>query len=155
MKTYKKENLKYKNGYIFKGDKIVGIDNDIVDLANKMETDTQRKYHEVHNKIDINDVEEFNRVSEFSRPLVMPSTPKLDKKIEESIELMDELDGMQKAEEANEYLESIHPVVQFIQEDFVIDCKQDTQHKFDLPVLGNPLEWDREFLDHFIKKLFE
>lgn len=159
MKMYDKYALEYINGYLVTHDgDVVNIDNEIVDLANKIETDLQRARY-------INDqpeqvpgdyaCENFNRKSEHDIPMkFVAETPILDKKIEEAIDMMDEIDTLNHIEEFKMYIAGIDPLVKFVRDGFIVETAQEYRlHKFDLPTLGNPLEWDLEMLFHTVEEI--
>lgn len=161
MKTYKKSNLTYVNGYIMNGDEIVQIDNEIVIQANQLEADVQRASFNQKRKAAIDAVKlaadtKFSFKSERKRPVIQANTPTLDEMVEKSIDLMDELDALKGAERANEYFRQIVELVEFVQDDFVVECPaQAAQERFDLPTLGNPLEWDKDKLSDAVCGMFE
>ena len=146
MKIYNKSELGFFNGYIVKGNKskkVIGIDNEIVDLFNKIEFDYQKAmYLAKQPKIKAGDYECENfqfKHSEVEFKTVV-STPALDKKIAESITLMNDLDNIAKNDQINEYLDGIKPVLHFIDDEFIVSCDQVVQHKFDTKCIGDPLK---------------
>lgn len=151
MKTFKKAELTFKNGYIFAGDEIVSIDNRIVKMANNLESLAQRAEFEAKQpKPTPVSNEEFERVSEFDHKInCVASTPELDKLTEQSLKIMDEIDSVEMSNKVNEFLELFNDLVLFVNEDFIIEAtNQNHQERFDLPTLGNPLEWeDKTFVD--------
>lgn len=160
MKIFHKTDLEYKNGFLIKDDEVVGIDNEIVDLLNKLDTDIQRAEFISERQTGIDAVNEmldvkFKPKSEFELPVVGTHTPYLDAKVEEAKAIMDELDGKDAADKANEYLKNIKPVVLFVKDDSIIEFEQPRQHRFDLPRIGNPLELDEETLALLVCKVFE
>ena len=161
MKMYNKCDLEYTNGYLVFDGEIIPIDNEIVDLANKFERDSQlaefKKKQDAVNesakKFVIQD-SEFKFESERTVPQAVPSTPLLDKKAEEAIKLMDELDDIAAAKAVNEYFSCMTPLLYFINDDVVVSCEgQVKQHRFDLPTLGNPLLWDYDFVCMTVNRL--
>ena len=157
MKMYQKNELEYKNGYVVKDGEIIGIDNELVDLMNEIELNYQRACYLKDQPKAVTpdlDLENFDRQSEFDQPCVVTDTPLLDKKIAETLHLMDEIDDIEAAHAANDWLQSVMPAIRFTQEDFVVSCNQDMQHRFDLPTLGNPLEWDSDTIQTVIEALF-
>ncbi len=158
VKMYKKSELEYKGGYIVKGDKVIAVDNEIVDLLNKLDTDIQRAEFEAMKEsfqVDVSDMN-FNRVSERGciYPYVKIETPVLDKLVKKTEALMDEFDNMGKAEQINKYFASIKPLIMFVSDDFVIAAEHGVPHRFDLPVVGNPLELTSESLGEKIMEMF-
>ena len=147
MKIYNKSDVQFFNGYIVKGNKskkVIGIDNEIVDLFNKIEYDYQRaKYLAKQPKVEAGDYTfedfkfEHNNNDEFT---VTANTPYLDRKIAETLKIMDDLDAITQSDRFNDYINGIKPVMQFIDNDFIVSCDQHVQHKFDTKYLGNPLE---------------
>lgn len=160
MKMYDKKELEYKNGYIVKGDDIICIDNEIVDMLNNLETDLQlamfnKDTQDYYDRLgDCN--KEFRRRTERGKvfPTVTANTPTLYKKIEETLNLMDEIDSIHDAEEINEYLDSIHPLILFAEDDFVVSCENSNQHRFDLPIIGNPLTLNKDLLFDLVADMF-
>ena len=153
MKIYKKEECKYVNGYITHGDDIVAIDNEVVDLFNKLDTDIQRKVWSLKNEVKPIHVDEFTRISEHSAelPMLIAKTPILDAKVEEALNLVDELDKMEIADEVNSYCKMLNEVFHFVNADYVIDNEmQGHQHRFDLPTIGDPLGYNADMLQAMI-----
>lgn len=149
MKMFKKNKLEYRNGYIVtkKKGKIVNVDNEVVDLLNQLEEDIQRAMYEKTTRVECNEVKEFKRSSCYDIELGYEvETPTLDAMAEKALKIMEELDDSFNASQAEARLESIKPVVQFINDDFVVSCEQATQHRFDLPIIGNPLDLNLEEL---------
>lgn len=158
MKMYKKAECEYRNGYIVKGDEIICIDNEIVDLLNQLEYDYQKAMFEKANTIPpMPEAPEFGFVTERGKvfPHVHASTPKLDEVVETTMKIMDELDASNMADACNEYFEGIEPVLLFVNDGYVVDCEQAVQHRFDLKNIGNPLELDKDKLADFVIKMFE
>lgn len=158
MKMYAKEELEYKNGYLVnKENEVVAVDNEVVDLFNKLETDLQRSYWEKSQpKIELPVAGKFNRQSERGNVFahIEAETPKLDKKIDEAIALMAELDDIEVSEKSNEYLKGLVPIQLFITDNMIIACEQGVPHRFDLPVVGNPLELTSKKLADLVLGMF-
>lgn len=160
MKIYKKKDLAYKNGYLVKGDKIVTVDNDIIDLLNKLDVDIQRHEWEADRKAQSEYIgkmvdDEFTAKSEYTRPVISVETPTIDGKVKEAMAVIEEMEAQTAADEINKRLIGMRPVVQFVQEDFVVPVDQYSQHRFDLPTIGNPLEIDLEKLTELVVRAYE
>ena len=161
MKMFNKSECTYKGGYIVCNDEIVGIDNEIVDLFNKLETDIQEAEFKRIECIKcpgklLADKDSFHRKSEFGAriPRMSVKTPLMDAKFKESMELMEEIDNVDNSEKANEYFEGIMPLIEFVNDPFIVECAQPSQHRFDLPTVGNPLEVDPETLVKLVAGIF-
>lgn len=162
MKMINKADCEYKGGYIVWGDKIVCVDNEIVDLFNKLDTDVQRsQFERTHKKLEfleaVNKDHEFVPKSERGAiyPVITADTPELDKMAERAFKIMDEVDSIANADKANDYFDSIHPLIAFVNDEFIVSGEQATQHRFDLPAIGNPLELDKDKLSDFVMSMFE
>ena len=149
MKMYAKNGLKYKNGLIVttEGD-VVGVDNEVVDLANEIETAYQKA---VWLKIQPSvcagpDYSKFERKTETVIEGFVVDTPIMDKKVEEAQKLMEEIDSVQLNETMNNMLAGLTPLVYFVTDDDVLSCENAAPHHFDCPMLGNPLEWTMDTL---------
>lgn len=157
MKMFKKEELEYRNGYIVKNDEIIGVDNKIVDMFNQFEEDIQRAKHEKDNKpAPVEEPKPFYRKTERGSvyPFVQADTPVLDKMTERAINLMDELDSVGAADKINDYFDTIQPIILFADDEFVVSGEQASQHRFDLPTIGNPLKVTKEDLCSFVIGMF-
>lgn len=150
MKTYMKKELEFKSGLLFHGSELVSVDPVIVDAVNKLESDAQLGYF---NSKKAEAMEEFEDVMslEFHRQSARPEiefevkTEHLDKAIDEAIAIMDDVDAERKGDKVREYLDMMAVVVQFVDDDFVIDTEC-APCRFDTPLIGNPLELEAEDL---------
>lgn len=152
MKFYKKSKLKYVDGYLTtKKGKIVMIDNEIIDLANELEERYQRALWEIVHpepEIDTN-APEFKRLSERKPNKTTLETPYLDEKTEQTMKIMEEIDALSKVHELNNDLLGMKPLLDFVKSDKVIECESGTLHRFDLPILGDPLKLSAEDIVKF------
>lgn len=159
MKMYSKIDCIYRNGYIVSGDEIVPIDNEIVDLLNKLEEDVQRKEFEDGTCGEMPCYKapgEFVRRTERGKimPHVEANTPQLDAMVDRTMAMMEEFDAIADAGKVNEYFASIIPVIEFVNDDFIVPSEHGVQHRFDLPTIGNPLDLDRDKLSELVIGLF-
>lgn len=157
MKMYNKKDCEYKGGYIVCDSKVVGVNNVVVSKLNELETMVQKAKHERENKVEIKPVEPFARETERGNviPVICTNTPMMDIKIAEAEMLMDEIDDLSKANAAQEYMDTMGPVIEFINDDFIVSLDDGYQERFDLPTIGNPLELDKDKLGEFVLSCFE
>ncbi len=146
MKMYKKSELSLVNGMLVaeSGD-IVVPSITIIEEANALETYLQKTMYLQAQPIAMPapSLDGFQRksIKDGSRVKFHAKTPMMDDKAKEAIDLMDELDDVVKVERANSMATEFQTLVEFAQNDFVIDCGGDgTLYFFDTPTLGNPLE---------------
>lgn len=149
MKFMKKEKLTYKNGYLIneKG-KIVMPDCDVVYQFNSLEVEFQRAmYLKAQPKaVAAPSMEGWEKVSEHDvdvENMFFAETPTLDKKIEESIALMDDIDASNKVDKLRAISVRYPKVIEFINSKEII-VRDDNEYRFDLATLGNPLEFTVE-----------
>ena len=149
MKFMKKEKLTYKNGYLIneKG-KIVMPDYDVVYQFNNLEGEFQRAlYLKAQPKaVAAPSMEGWEKVSEHDvdvEDMFFAKTPTLDKKIEESIALMDDIDAANKVDKPRAISAGYPKVIEFINSKEII-VREDNEYRFDLATLGNPLEFTVE-----------
>ena len=149
MKFMKKEKLTYKNGYLIneKG-KIVMPDCDVVYQFNNLEWEFQRAlYLNAQPKaVAAPSMEGWEKVSEHNvdvENMFFAETPTLDKKIEESIALMDDIDAANKVDKLRAISARYPKVIEFINSKEIIVC-DNNEYQFDLAMLGNPLEFTVE-----------
>ena len=149
MKFMKKEKLAYKNGYLIneKG-KIVMPDCDVVYQFNNLEWEFQRAmYLKAQPKaVAAPSMKGWEKVSEHDvdvEDMFFAETPTLDKKIEESIALMDDIDAANKVDKLRAISVRFPKVIEFINSKEII-VYEDNEYRFDLATLGNPLEFTVE-----------
>ena len=158
IKMYKKKQLSYKNGYVIKDDKVVGIDNEVVDLFNKLERDYQKAmWDKVHPVLPQAQPEEFRFATEHGKTFVnvQAETPNLDAAVEQAMKLVYDLDTLEAVNKINDYMEGIHPIIQFVNDKRIVSLDQPNQHRFDLKFIGNPLELDKDALLSIVTMMFE
>lgn len=157
MKIYNKDNLHYKNGmFVTDSGDIIGIDSEIVDLANELETKYQRAvWLETQPAPCLGpNFSEFERLSEFDMDDEFKvETPIMDKRTEESIKYMEELDMKILNDSMNEQLRGMKPLVMFVEDDSVISFDVDKIHRFDCYMLGNPLDWTKDTIISAIARI--
>lgn len=152
-KMYKKDKLSYKNGFIVKGDKVVGVDNTIVATLNRFEREYQRYlWNESIEKPKPVEDKPFMFKTEHGNiyPKVIPDTPLLDIKALEAITIMDELDEIKTADKINEVFEDNFDLFAWLDSEYIVSCKHQQQLRFDLHYLGNPLELTKDKLRDII-----
>lgn len=149
MKFMNKEKLTYKNGYLInqKG-KIVMPDYDVVHQFNKLEVKFQRAlYLKAQPKaVAAPSMKGWEKVSEHDvdvEDMFFAETPTLDKKIEESIALMDDIDAANKVDKLQVIAAGYPKVIEFINSKEII-VYDDNEYRFDMATLGNPLEFTIE-----------
>lgn len=149
MKFMKKEKLTYKNGYLIneKG-KIVMPDYDVVYQFNNLEEEFQKAmYLKAQPKaVAAPSMEGWGKVSEHDvdvEDMFFAETPTLDKKIEESIALMDDIDAANKVDKLRAISAGYPKVIEFINSKEII-VYEDNEYRFDMATLGNPLEFTVE-----------
>lgn len=159
MKMYNKSECEYKGGYIVCEGKVVCVDNEVVDLFNKIEEDIQRAKFERESCGPLpcyKEPAEFTRTTEHDKiPHIEAATPTLDAAEEKAVKIMDEIDAIADAKKINDYFGSIGPVIMFVNDEFIVSGEHAAQHRFDLPTIGNPLELDKGGLADLIVSMFE
>lgn len=159
MKMINKSELEYKNGYIVNGDEIIAVDPYIILQANALEEMVQKRrwLNDQPQACSGPNLSSFERESELD---VLPhweaETPLMDKKIEDSLKLMEELDEMNMVNLVNKELKYFEELIEFTSKDYVIDMpSQCAPEKFDMPTLGNPLELTAQQVAEYIAEAYE
>lgn len=144
MKMYKKSELTLNHGLLVSKDgDIILPDYRIVQQANALEDMVQETTYLMAQPeaTPMPSLDGFKRMSiddSESRKFTV-DTPTMDAKADEAMKLMEELDDVTTADKANTILDKFKPFLDFVTQDFVVDCG-DQLYKFDTPVLGNVLE---------------
>jgi len=146
MKMYKKSDLTLNHGLLVSKDgDIVLPEYRIVQQANALETMVQEAAY----LMDQPEATPMPSLDGFKRRSIDDSesrkftvdTPIMDAKAKEAMQLMDEIDDMATADKANAMLDKFKSLLDFVTQDFVIDCG-DQLYKFDTPMLGDVLKLD-------------
>lgn len=147
MKLRNKSKLVWNNGYITtKKGKLVALPDAVQDELDQMEVDIEMNFHQQTQPKPV-DPKPFKRLG-LKLPLasIETDTPLLDKKVEESMALMDELDEVNAADRIKKLAEERYPnLARFAAEDEFIPGTR--IERLNLPILekvANPLEMDPE-----------
>lgn len=144
MKFIKKSDLSYRNGYLVDAEgNVHQPDQKVVHDLNELEIELQRAaYLEAQkSKFVPADIEgkDFKPVSQHEYKAKFDvKTPLLDKEIENSMALMDEIDKANVVTKVQQWIEDHEKLVTFLTNDEFIEsgCTE----RFDLPSFGDPLE---------------
>lgn len=155
MKCYEKNELDFVDGLIIADDNtVVVVDDDIVDLANMLETRVQKKmFLKDEPELCLGpDLSKFKRESTFgiNNLRFTSDTPITDKKTKELEGLAEELKLAEAVDKANEMLDGYYDLMMFVACDTVVSLDKDTVRRFDTPILGNPICWGPEFIGKMI-----
>lgn len=147
MKMYKKSDLTLNHGLLVStnGD-IILPDINVVDQANRLETLAQKSVYLAGQPeaTPMPTLEGFERVSIRDNKVKFNAvTPLMDKKADEAMAIMGELDDIATVEKANGMLAEFAALLDFVERDFVIDCGHEL-YVFDTPMLGSVLELTKD-----------
>lgn len=145
MKLYNKSELTFNNGYITdaNGDIIVIGNSDIIGGLNQLETEIQLGQFNIEHSVELpSEKDTFHRKSSFQSGIrIEVETPLLDKKAEETMNLLSELNKANQAEVVNKYVAMYDDLVEWVREpQFVGTTTSYRVDRIDTPTLGNPLE---------------
>lgn len=141
MKMYKKTKCEFIENRIMHKNNAIGIPFEIAFMLDELEDKLQRARYIMAQPqaVKAPSEEGFVREHVSNIPcLKMPDTPVHDAKILESMALMDEIDSVNVANEVNETMVNMKPLVDWAESKWVADYDGNT--KFDLKLIGNPLE---------------
>lgn len=156
MKMYKKSELTYKDGYLVtKDNDVIGLAPMLVSQLNKLEQQIQK-----HRYIDKQPkatpaptLDGFEFDSERDTIHFKSDTPKLEEKIKNALDLMEEIEQVNTDKCMNRMLDhELNCVVNFVMQDFVIDDDYSPM-QFDCKTIGNPLELTEEKLIELVAEL--
>ena len=147
MKMYKKSDLTLNHGLLVStnGD-IILPDINVVDQANQLETLAQKSAYLASQPeaTPMPNLDGFERVSIRDNKVKFNAvTPLMDKKTDEAMAIMGELDDIATVEKANGMLAEFAALLDFVERDFVIDCGHEL-YVFDTPMLGSVLELTKD-----------
>lgn len=157
MKMYKKEELTVKDGLLVAGNgDVVLVNPEVVDLANELETNLQKaRYLSAQPKGGpAPTLDGFTRKSTKSIEMFTCDTPISDKRAEDALAFMDELDDIKLTDDMNNMLLGMTELVMFVQEGEVLGLEGCTTiRRFDTPTLGNPLKWTEDTLSKAVAEI--
>lgn len=149
MKMYKKSDLTIIDGMLVNGDgDIVMPDVRVIEQANELETLVQKAEYlsGQPEATPMPSLEGFERKSEKDADVHFHAkTPELDKKAEEAMAIMDELDDMATVDAANDMVDKFPELLAFVSNDYVVDfgCGG-VLVTFDTPTLGSVLKLTKD-----------
>lgn len=143
MKMYKKSELTLVNGMLVDKDmNVIGVDPNIVHEANDLETLAQKTDYLLAQPAatPMPTLDGFKRQSSKDTGVKFnTTTPLMDAKMQETMDLMDELDDVALADKANAMLDDFKHLIEFAKNDYVVS-QQFGFTDFDMPTLGSVLE---------------
>lgn len=155
MKMYKKSDLTLNHGLLVSKDgDIILPDINVVDQANQLETLAQKSAYLAGQPeaTPMPSLDGFERVSIHDNKVKFNAvTPLMDKKADEAMAIMGELDDIATVEKANKMLGMFTALLDFVERDFVIDCGHEL-YVFDTPMLGSVLELTKDDIVNVIAK---
>ncbi len=161
MKIIKKSDITFKNGRFIVGDECVGFDYEVGLTINLLE----RYYQRAIWKIDACNamkssqaLEPFKFDSAFGCKFeIEAETPALDKRVEETLAIMGDMDRKLYANAANAFIESydIAGLLDWLNADEVAVTFDTIEPKVDAKNIGNPLELDEERLTAILSVIGE
>ena len=146
MKMYEKSELTLVNGRLVDKDKnVIAVNPNIVHEANNLETRAQKTDYLLAQPAatPMPTLDGFKRKSSKDTGVKFnTTTPLMDAKMQETMDLMDELDDMALADKANAMLDDFKHLIEFAQNDYVVseDGIFGCTNAFDMPTLGSVLE---------------
>lgn len=146
MKMYKKSELTLVNGmFVDKDMNVIRVNPNIVHEANDLETLAQKTDYLMAQPpaSPMPTLDGFERKSSKDTGVKFnTTTPLMDAKMQETMDLMDELDDMALADKANAMLDDFKHLIEFAQNDYVVseDGIFGCTNAFDMPTLGSVLE---------------
>lgn len=147
MKLYKKSDLAINRGLLVSKDgDIVIPDITVVDQANRLETLLQQAEYmrKQPGATPMPSLDGFERVSiKDSTVKFTATTPTMDMKAAEAMQIMDEIDDMVTVERANNMVHEFDALIEFVDQESVIDCGSEL-YFFDTPLLGSVLRLTKE-----------
>lgn len=160
MKLYNKKDLEFKDGYLVDKDgNVIQPDPMVVMQANRLETTWQQANHWASQPkpelIPERTLDDFQRESMFDQPYeVVYKTPVLDQKIEESLKLINEIEGSNITEIINNSINDYKELINWTSSDtFFGNDDVHNPAKFDTPVLGNPLDYAAKGVVNVLAKI--
>lgn len=139
-KFYSKSDLTFKSGYVVNADgDVVALPKGVARQLNEIEEMVQRAKWAAEHEAPEAEPEEFVRKSAFKpAPVITANTPLLDKKVEESMRLHEEIEGKLCADKLNEIIKGFKEAFAFCDEDDFVEGGEVV--RLDLPTLGDPLK---------------
>lgn len=150
MKMYKKSELELVDGLLLAKDgTVVSPVGNVVRQANELDTLVQKAIYlqAQPEATPIPSLDGFERVSNFNLKYKLTAdTPTFDKRTEEAVKFMNELDDLSRVEVVNEFLEKYSELIRFADAEQVVCSEAEAPEVFDTPTIGNPLELTPELI---------
>ena len=157
-KLIKKSKCKFENGYIIHKSKTVGIDPVVWHQLNELELIAQQYLYLVKQPAyqKAPSLEGFERTSalKFDRQYVdMPDTPVTDRRVDEALKFIEEMDKTNDAKQVNEMIDRYGALIDWCNSDKFIEGSCD--RPLDLWEVGDPLTLNADDIIRLIKLVIE
>lgn len=159
-KLVSKSDLSFKNGYIVdETGTVMNLSFRVWEQLADLEMMVQRAgFAKVHGISDEDKeqitMDDFVPVHRYKVDFgLILKTPLLDKKVDEAMQLMEEIEGSQKAAQLTEAINNMPELLEFIGSEYILVTSECAPQRFDLAIIGNPLELTVDSFKEIIKFL--
>lgn len=159
-KLVSKSDLSFKNGYIIdETGTVMNLSFRVWEQLIDLEMMVQRAgFAKVHGITDDNNeqvtMDDFVPVHRYKVTFGMVAkTPLLDKKMDEAMQLMEEIENDQKAAQLTKALNEMPELLEFISSEYILVTSEGAPQRFDLAIIGNPLNLTLDSLEEIVKFL--
>ena len=159
-KLVSKSDLSFKHGYIIDNDGTVmnlsfRVWEQLIDLELMVQRADFAKVHGISDDDNVQvTMDDFVPVHRYKVTFGMTAkTPLLDKKMDEAMQLMEEIEDSQKAAQLTKAINEMPELLEFISSEYILVTSECAPQRFDLAILGNPLELNLDSLEEIIKFL--
>lgn len=159
-KLVSKSDLSFKNGYIIdETGTVMNLSFRVWEQLIDLEMMVQRAGFAKVNGISDDDneqvtMDDFVPVHRYKVTFGMVAkTPLLDKKMDEAMQLMEEIEDSQKAAQLTEAINEMPELLEFISSEYILVTSEGAPQRHDLAIIGNPLDLTRDTLGEIVKFL--
>lgn len=148
MKLINKNKLHFENGYIMKKSKVVPIPRVVAMQLKLLDLAMQQRDYLLKQPAyqPAPTLKDFKPASWFENTYTVtkPKTPVTDKRVEEAMAFIEEMDNVSYAEDAQKHMDEFKPLLDWIADEKMLIDDSGWIGRLDIPFVGNPLELDVE-----------
>ncbi len=159
-KLVSKSDLSFKHGYIIDKDGTVmnlsfRVWEQLIDLELMVQRAGFAKVHGIsdddNEQVTMDDFVPVHRYKVTFDTIV--KTPMLDKKMDEAMQLMEEIENSQKATQLTKAINSMPELLEFVSSEYVLVTSECAPQRYDLAIIGNPLDLTADTFKEIVKFL--